>query len=344
MGIGRVGCSLGWNKLNDQSHIMASAEDAAKKGELNDQLKEYIHSWREERAKEEEELKRLKEKQAKRKEIRVEQEKKLAQQKRAEEEKLRKEEAEKKEAEALEKKKAMEDAERKRQEMMAAQKEKGGKAPAQAMDARKEMSKSKEQVEEEMKISLSIRIKPLPLDEMDSDELRSKANQIWNTIVELETDKYDYEQRHKDQDYEFKELAERQKLQQRNKAIKKGLDPEAFTGAHPPTIHMFSKYERRTDTRTYGDKKKLYEGGAEVIRSEALESRWKEKFAEWQKRPKARLPKWFGVRPGKKEGDPDTPEGEEDAAEEPAAKKKKNMTKRKKRRKKKKKRSKAKKL
>jgi len=298
---------------------MASAEDQAKKGELNDQLKEYIHSWREERSKEEEELTRLKEKQAKRKEIRIEQEKKLAAQKRAEEEKIRKEEAEKREAEALEKKKAMEDAERKRQEMMAAQKEKGGKAPAQAMDARKEMSKSKEQVEEEMKISLSIRIKPIAFAEMDSDEVRNKANQIWNTIVELETDKYDYEQRHKDQDYEFKELAERQKLQLRNKAIKKGLDPESFTGAHPPTIHMFSKYERRTDTRTYGDRKKLYEGGAEVLRSEALEQAWKDKFGEWQKRPKAKLPKWFGVRPGKKEGDPETPEGEEDAAAEEAA-------------------------
>merc|ERR1711970_436006 len=178
------------------------------------------------------------------------------------------------------------EAEIKRQEMMAAQKEKGGKkSQAPAMDARKEMSKSKEQVEEEMKISLSIRIKPLALDEMDSDELRNKANQIWNTIVVLETDKYDYEQRQLDQDYEFKELAERQKLQLRNKAIKKGLDPESFTGAHPPTIHMFSKYERRTDTRTYGDRKKLYEGGAEVIRSEMLEASWKEKFAEFSKRP-----------------------------------------------------------
>merc|ERR1719192_48015 len=145
--------------------------------------------------------------------------------------------------------------------MMAAQKEKGGKkSQAPAMDARKEMSKSKEQVEE-MKISLSIRIKPLPLESMDSDELKNKANAIWNTIVELETDKYDYEQRRVDQDYELKELNERRKLQLRNKAIKKGLDPEAFCGAHPPRIHMFSKYERRTDTRTYGDRKKLYEGG-----------------------------------------------------------------------------------
>merc|ERR1712071_552391 len=99
-------------------------------------------------------------------------------------------------------------AERKRQEMMAAQKEKGGKkSQAPAMDARKEMSKSKEQVEEEMKISLSIRIKPLQLGDMDSDELRNKANQIWNTILALETDKYGYEQRHMNQDYEFKELA-----------------------------------------------------------------------------------------------------------------------------------------
>merc|ERR1711915_594084 len=141
----------------------------------------------------------------------------------------------------------------------------------------------------------NIRIKPLPLDEMDSDELRAKANAIWDTIVTLETDKYDYEQRQLDQDYESKELAERQKLQLRNKAIKKGLDPESFTGAHPPTIHLFSKYERSTDTRTYGDRKKLYEGGAEVIRAEMPEASWKENFAEWSKRPKARLPKWFGV-------------------------------------------------
>merc|ERR1711988_1456090 len=285
-----VGCSEG------QSYIMASDDVKAKKDELNTQLKDYITQWRDERSKEEEELKRLKEKQAARKEIRAEQEKKAAEQKRAEEQ-----------------------AERKRQEMMAAQKEKGGKkSQAPAMDARKEMSKSKEQVEEEMKISLSIRIKPLPLESMDSDELKNKANAIWNTIVELETDKYDYEQRRVDQDYELKELNERRKLQLRNKAIKKGLDPEAFCGSHPPKIHMFSKYERRTDTRTYGDRKKLYEGGAEIVRAEWLEAVWKEKLGEWNKRPKSKLPKWCGVRPGKNEGDPETPEGEEEAVEEEA--------------------------
>ena len=66
----------------------------------------------------------MKEKQAKRKEIRAEQEKKLAQQKKEEEERLRKEEAEKKAKEAEEKRKRLEEAEKKRQAMMQAQKEK----------------------------------------------------------------------------------------------------------------------------------------------------------------------------------------------------------------------------
>lgn len=38
-----------------------------KRSDLDDQLKEYINEWRKQRAKEEDELKRLKEKQAKRK-------------------------------------------------------------------------------------------------------------------------------------------------------------------------------------------------------------------------------------------------------------------------------------
>ena len=91
---------------------------------MDEQLREYIDEWRKQRSKEEEELKRLKEKQAKRKEIRAEQEKKLAQQKKEEEERMRKEEADKKAKEAEEKRKRLEEAEKKRQAMMNAQKEK----------------------------------------------------------------------------------------------------------------------------------------------------------------------------------------------------------------------------
>ena len=298
-------------------------DQAAAKAALNETLKEYINEWRKTREKEEEELKKLKEKQAKRKEIRAEQEKKLNQQKKEEEEKLRKEEADKRAAEAEEKKKRLEEAEAKRQEMLDAQKaDKAGAAAKKSTagtegnDARKEMTKTKEQLEEEKKIALSIRIKPLDLDSMDTDDLKDKAKELFNIVIALETDKYDYEQRRITQDYELNELKERQKAQLRQKALKKGLDPEAFSGKYPPPIRMYSKYERRTDTRTYEDRKKLYEGGWEVIRAESLDAIWKEKYEEWSKRPAKRLPKWFGERPGKKAGDAETPEGEE--AEEAA--------------------------
>merc|ERR1719325_176708 len=183
----------------------------------------------------------------------------------------------------------------------------------------REMTKTKEQLEEEKKIALSIRIKPLDLEPMDSDELKLKVEDLFKIIIQLETDKYDYEQRRITQDYELKELKERQKGQLRQQALTKGLDPDAFCGKYPPPIRMYSKYERRTDTRSYEDRKKLYEGGWEVIRAETLDAGWKEKFDEWSKRPSRKLPKWFGERPGKKKGDPETPEGEEDAAAEAAA-------------------------
>jgi len=296
-------------------------DEAAKKAELNNSLKEYIAEWRKTREAEEEELTKLKEKQAKRKEIRAEQEKKLNAQKKEEEDKLRQEEADRKAKEAEEKKKRLEEAEAKRQEMLEAQKaqkadaaeKKKSVAGGPGNDARKELSKTKEQLEEEKKIALSIRIKPLALEEMDSDELKAKAEELFKTIIQMETDKYDYEQRKLTQELDLKELKERQKAQLRAKALKKGLDPEALVGKYPPKIRMYSKYERRTDTRSYDDRKKLYEGGWEVVRAEHLESAWKEKYDEWSKRPSKKLPKWFGERPGKKKGAPETPEGEEEA-------------------------------
>jgi troponin T len=299
------------------------AEEEAKQKELlNNTLKEYIAEWRSTREKEEEELKKLKEKQAKRKEIRAEQEKKLNQAKKEEEEKLRKEDADKRAAEADEKKKRLEEAEAKRQEMLEGQKaEKAGSKKSVAGndggDARKEMTKTKEQLEEEKKIALSIRIKPIDLAAMDTDELKAKANELFNITVQLETDKYDYEQKRSQQERDLMELKERQKAQLRQKALKKGLDPEALVGKYPPMIRMYSKYERRTDTRTYDDRKKLYEGGWEVIRAESMDAIWKEKYDEWSKRPSKKLPKWFGERPGKKAGDAPTPEGEEEGGEEP---------------------------
>merc|ERR1712154_696129 len=110
------------------------------------------------------------------------------------EEKLRQEENEKKAKEAEEKKKKLEEAEAARKEMLEAQKAGAGADKKKSVaggaggDARKEMTKTKEQLEEEKKIALSIRLKPLELDAMDSDELKAKATEIHNIIIQLETE------------------------------------------------------------------------------------------------------------------------------------------------------------
>lgn len=68
------------------------------------------------------------------------------------------------------------------------------------------MLKTKEQLEEEKKISLSFRIKPLELDGLSEEVLKKKANEFWEQIVRLETEKYDLEERQKRQDYDVRGL------------------------------------------------------------------------------------------------------------------------------------------
>ncbi|MDK0841529.1 hypothetical protein P5E51_15620, partial [Clostridium perfringens] len=232
---------------------------------MDEQLKEYINEWRKQRAKEEDELKRLKEKQAKRKVSRAEEEKRLAQKKKEEEERRVREVEEKKQRDIEEKRQRLEEAEKKRQAMLQAMKDSSKTGPNFTIqkksdnfglsNAQLERNKTKEQLEEEKKISLSIRIKPLNIENLSVDKLRQKATELWECIIKLETEKYDLEERQKRQDYDLKELKERQKQQLRHKALKKGLDPEALTGKHPPKIQVASKYERRVDTRSYDDKK-----------------------------------------------------------------------------------------
>merc|ERR1712183_1085104 len=109
------------------------------------------------------------------------------------------------------------------------------------------------------------------------------------------------------QDYDIRELRERQKQQ---------LRQEALTGKHPPKIQTASKFERRPDSRTYDDKKKLFEGGWQVICKEELEAWFKEKQEEFQNRTKTKLPKWFGERPGKKKGEANSDADDEEEDDE----------------------------
>ena len=42
----------------------------------------------------------------------------------------------------------------------------------------------------------------MEIDGFSIEKLRSKANELWDTIVKLETEKYDLEERQKRQDYD----------------------------------------------------------------------------------------------------------------------------------------------
>ena len=255
-----------WECTSNTSGTSARGEEAfarkkagVQKGELNSLLIEYINEWRKTREKDEEELRKLKEKQLRRKEVRAEQERVINAHKKEDEDRLRKEEMDRREAEVSDKKKQLEEAEVKRQAMLELQKKTGNKrekasvAMGAMSEARREMSKTREQLEEEKNLALSIRIKPIDLDVLDSYELEQKATELYNIVVALETDKYDMEQRALNQEYELTELKERQRLQLRQKAVKKGLDPDALSGKHPPKVRMYDDNDNDNEAPAQGE-------------------------------------------------------------------------------------------
>lgn len=64
------------------------------------------------------------------------------------------------------------------------------------------MGKTKEQLAEDKRIAMSFRVKALDIDGLSVDDLKKKATQLWDMIVQLESDKYDLEERQKRQDYD----------------------------------------------------------------------------------------------------------------------------------------------
>ncbi|KAJ6217790.1 hypothetical protein RDWZM_008947 [Blomia tropicalis] len=298
-----------------------------KKAEEEEQWTEYVEQRKKQRQKEEEDLRKLKERQAARKQRRAEQEKKIEEFKQRQEEIRIRELEERRARDAEAKRKRLEEAERKRAAMQAAmdksqttkvernfvvtKRSDGGPGAAlggsgfdrftNVLSARSEMGKTKEQLAEDKRIAMSFRVKALDIDGLSVDDLKKKATQLWDMIVQLESDKYDLEERQKRQDYDLKELAERQRQINRNKALKKGLDPDALSGKFPPKILTASKYERQVDRRTFGDKKGLFEGGYDSMVEASLEKMWQERTKEFKEKEHSGLVKWDPEHPKNKE-------------------------------------------
>ncbi|GAU88375.1 hypothetical protein RvY_01084 [Ramazzottius varieornatus] len=238
------------------------------------------------REKEDEDLRRLKEKQAQRKREREEEERRMAEEKALLEEQRRKEEEARKQKIEDEKRKKQEEAERKKAAAAAAmsggrnfviEKEKEGQGEStidkfmNISKAKTEMSLNTIELETLRQKTISDRVKPLSIADLDVAGLKATAEELWKTIVQLETSKYDLAERFKRQEYDLKELNERQRQINNKKHVASGAaDPNAAASRYPPKVVLISKYERRTDRRTFGERKSLFEKDGKVEEQKEL--------------------------------------------------------------------------
>ncbi|CAI2357800.1 unnamed protein product [Caenorhabditis sp. 36 PRJEB53466] len=226
----------------------------------------------------EEELRELKEKQEKRRAEREDDERQFAERRRQDEERRRKDEEDRKAKADAEKARKNEEKAR-RQQMMAGSfagaaaaggpggknfivSSKGEQAAhfGNLASGAKAAEVSKEQQEEAKKAFLNAVCKAQDVSGLMPNDLKDRIKQLHARIVKLEGEKYDLEKRRERQDYDLKELNERQRQVARNKALKKGLDPEeAASSVHPPKITTASKFDRQIDRRSYGDRRELFE-------------------------------------------------------------------------------------
>ncbi|XP_069134143.1 troponin T, skeletal muscle-like isoform X3 [Argopecten irradians] len=277
-------------KSGDGNEAKLAMEEAArkKKEKVESEIAEYEEMRREQREKEADDLEQLRQKREQRKQERIEEDRRLQE--------VRKEEEKRRKAEEEERKRKKQEEERKRIEAKKAklremeERKKASKTPnfvitkkgaANLEEASKDMAKSKEQLEEEKRAILAQRIQPLTVEGLDLAALAEKATELHNKIKNLANDKYELEERFKSQQYDMIELSERarqmNKGQKRAVQVDDSFDPmaEKYSSA-PPKVQMYSKYERHTDLRSYGNRVDYFETKAKQIESELAIGRKKE--------------------------------------------------------------------
>lgn len=225
------------------------------------------------------------------------------------------EERRQKEAEA--KRKRLEEAEKKRlimQEAIRRRDEEAKRnwniAPRRATDSAqtgpmilgmRDVMKTKEQLAEDKRIAMQYRIKPLKIEDgLRTAQLKKIVQDLWNNIIQLESDKYDLEEEQKRQEYHLKELMERQKQINKNKALKLGLDTEDLNSNVPPKVRLASKYERKVDRRSFKEKTSLFAGGYLETVEQVKERQWEDKINNFKEgHGDKHVPKWDPSAPRK---------------------------------------------
>jgi troponin T len=114
---------------------------------------------------------------------------------------------------------------------------------------------------------MSIVNKPVDVANLLPNDIKAKIKQLHQKILRLEGEKYDLEKRATGQEYDLKELFEREKVVARNKAIKAGIDPASEENTNrPPKVIIASKHDRQVDRRTYKEKYELFQNVSEFKR------------------------------------------------------------------------------
>lgn len=161
--------------------------------------------------------------------------------------------------------------------------------------------KTKEQQAEDKRIAMKYRLKPLNIaDGLRTAELKRIVNDLWSNIIQLESDKYDLEEEQRRQEYHLKELMERQKQINKNRAHKMGLDIEDLSSNVPPKVRLASKYERKVDRRSFKEKTSLFDGGYIDDVSKSKERQWEDKVNQFKENHADKtVPKWDPSAPRK---------------------------------------------
>lgn len=244
---------------------------------LDDQAKDLLHENERLRETMAEEIEELRARSEQRKKERQEEERELTL-RRQEEDVRRKTEEEERKAKKLEEEKerrAKRDAQMAEFAKFASDgkpnfvinKKEGGGLPQTEEVVEEKNYMSREQLEQERKAILGQRIQPLEIDGLDSAKLADKCKSWHKDILRLESEKYDLEKRFKEQQYDMMEMSERaRQINQVGKTGLKRLAPDEedviaqkYSGA-PGKIEMYSKFERQSDKRSYGQKHDCFMG------------------------------------------------------------------------------------
>nr|XP_019574115.1 PREDICTED: troponin T, fast skeletal muscle isoform X14 [Rhinolophus sinicus] len=188
-------------------------DDIQKKRQNKDlmELQALIDSHFEARKKEEEELIALKERIEKRRAERAEQQRIRAEKERERQNRLAEEKARREEEDA--KRRAEDDLKKKK-----ALSSMG--ATYSSYLAKADQKRGKKQTAREMKKKiLAERRKPLNIDHLSEDKLRDKAKELWDTLYQLETEKFEFGEKLKRQKYDITNL--RSRIDQAQKHSKK---------------------------------------------------------------------------------------------------------------------------